>query len=908
MVKKTLLLLLLSTLLWAQDFSGIKIYINPGHGGHDPANDRYIPETGFWESEGNLTKGLYLRDLLQKHNATVYMSRTQNRDEDDLPLSQIDEDANALDVDYFHSIHSNAYNATSNYPLLLFRGYDKAPVFPDAKRMGSIMFKEMNKTDRQWTYWPYSWENNRGDWSFYPQWGTSGLGVLRYLNMPGTLSEGSFHDYLPNSFRLMSIDYRKHESIVILRSFVKYFGLQSLPDGVVAGIVRSKNENVSYSYNYNSGLPNDKKKALNFARVRLLEENRVYVTDEHNNGFFMFENVAPGTYTVVMDAGDYLPDTVQVTVSASKTSYANGFLTKTSSKAPEVYKSWPADQDTAVLTHSPIEIQFSQAMQHEATEAAFSITPPANGYFEWQNSDMKMVFSLYDTLARNTIYQVTIDTSAKNQKGLSLAGPYQFSFTTAKNHVRPKVLNFGPAVDSVRIQSSIYVSFDFPMRKEKTEAAFHIDPPTVGHFEWQKDLTAFTFVPDSGLKRKTHYTVTIDQTAENFYGVALDSTLQFSFLTRYRNELLPLKFFPQDGAVDVSTRPQIYVIFNGVPNKYTVFGNVQLADSTGNLIAYRGLDVFEKEGRGVLVLEPRSELQTNMRYYLRFFPGMKDMDELPVPDTLQYTFKTVPKTYYNGKVIDDFENNFGWLDPDNVSGTTGTDPEATKFEITRTKKINGVYSGKLEYRFTADSGGVCHLFNEEGRTIPASADSLFGIWVYGDFSRNLMQLLFDRGAQKNMVVWQDTIDWAGWKMIMIPLDSIAGSGDMIFHSIVIRQLADGYQSGEVFLDDAQYDMIITALEEEDAVTLIPKKLALKQNYPNPFNPVTTIVYQLPEAGEVQLTLYNILGQKVAELVKEKKPAGTFKATLNAQSLASGIYLYQLKFKNKIITRKLIVLK
>ncbi len=908
MVKYVLLVIFLTTALIAQDFTGIKIYINPGHGGHDPANDRYIPETGFWESEGNLTKGLYLMELLQKHNATVFISRTQNRDEDDLPLSQIDEDANAHDVDYFHSIHSNAYDAKSNYPLLLFRGYDNSPVFPDAKRMGSIMFNEMNKSNRQWTYWPYSWENNRGDWSFYPQWGTSGLGVLRYLTMPGTLSEGSFHDYLPNSFRLMSIDYRKHESIVILRSFVQYFGLQSLPDGVVAGLIRSSTENVNYSYNYNSGLPNDKKKALNFARARLIPGNRVYVTDEHNNGFFMFENVEPGTYTVIMDAGNYAADTVQVTVTASKTSFVNGFLQKVSNKSPEVYKHTPANGDSLVLTHAPISIQFSQAMNQELTEQAFSITPMVNGYFEWQNDGFTLVYSLFDTLARSTVYQVKIDTSAQNTAGLKLQQPYSFSFKTAAEHVKPQVVSFGPTIDSVRIQSSIYIGFDFPMRKSETEAAFSIDPPVKGHFEWEDDLTGFTFVPDSVLQRKTLYTVTLAPTAQNFYGVSLDSTLQFSFLTRYRNELLPLKMFPQNGRNNVSTLPQVYIIFNGIPNKYTVFGNVQLADSTGTLLAYRGLDVTEKEGRGVLIFEPRTELQTNMRYYVRLFPGMKDLDGLNVPDTMEFTFKTVPKTYYNGHVIDDFETNFGWLDPDNVAGTVGTDPEETGFEITRVKKINGLYSGKLSYKFVSDSGGVCHLFNEEGKTIPATADSLFGLWVYGDFSRNLLQVVFDRGALKNQIVWQDTIDWAGWRMVKVALDSLKGSGDFVFHSVVVKQLKGAYHEGELYLDEAQYDMIITALENDDPQGQLPRKLSLHQNFPNPFNPVTTIVYELPKAGKVELSLYNVLGQKVAELVKGTKAAGVYKVQLRADHLASGVYLYRLKFNDQVRIKKLIVLK
>ena len=224
------------------------------------------------------------------------MSRTQNRDQDDLPLSQVSADANANNVDYFHSIHTNGFTeqinystllGKINYPLLLFRGYDNGPVFPDAKRMGSIIWNEMNKLDNQWTDWIYSWENNRGDWTFYGS--TSGLWVLRGLNMPGTLSEGSFHDYIPNSWRLMSIDYRKHESIVLYRSFVKYFYLEQIQTGVIAGIVRDPSKNVEYSYNYNSGLPNDELYTINSAKVTLLPDNIVYTVDSNNNGFFMFE-------------------------------------------------------------------------------------------------------------------------------------------------------------------------------------------------------------------------------------------------------------------------------------------------------------------------------------------------------------------------------------------------------------------------------------------------------------------------------------------------------------------------------------------------------------------------------------------------------------------------------------------
>ncbi|MRR24199.1 hypothetical protein EG830_14605, partial [bacterium] len=97
-------LLMLPAVQYGQrtDFAGLKIFINPGHGGHD-SDDRHMTATDFWESEGNLTKGLFLRQLLEDRNAQVYMSRTTNYTSDDLPLSTIATMANTANADIFLS-------------------------------------------------------------------------------------------------------------------------------------------------------------------------------------------------------------------------------------------------------------------------------------------------------------------------------------------------------------------------------------------------------------------------------------------------------------------------------------------------------------------------------------------------------------------------------------------------------------------------------------------------------------------------------------------------------------------------------------------------------------------------------------------------------------------------------------
>ena len=88
----------------------------------------------------------------------------------------------------------------------------------------------------------------------------------------------------------------------------------------------------------------------------------------------------------------------------------------------------------------------------------------------------------------------------------------------------------------------------------------------------------------------------------------------------------------------------------------------------------------------------------------------------------------------------------------------------------------------------------------------------------------------------------------------------------------------------------------------------PKKFELSQNYPNPFNPVTTIRFNLPEAGNVKLTLFNILGQEIKTLVNEFKESGVHTINFDATELNSGMYIYKIEAGNFVQTRKMTLIK
>jgi len=89
---------------------------------------------------------------------------------------------------------------------------------------------------------------------------------------------------------------------------------------------------------------------------------------------------------------------------------------------------------------------------------------------------------------------------------------------------------------------------------------------------------------------------------------------------------------------------------------------------------------------------------------------------------------------------------------------------------------------------------------------------------------------------------------------------------------------------------------------------IVQKYNLSQNYPNPFNPETQISYSIAKAGLVKLAIYNVLGQKVADLVDEHKEANSYKVTFDASDLTSGLYFYRLEAGDYSKTMKMMLLQ
>ena len=362
---------LLTVSMSAADLTGKRIYVNPGHGSYGP-NDRPMatipypnlpttgmPDTlGFYESNTNLWKCMYLGEKLEAMGATVLYSRTQcgpwpyemkNGDYPDYTynkggsiadptigwqysdgyyahpdyekynrsLSEICREVEANNIDYFISVHSNANaeGSTANFPLMLYRGpdaysgansVDGAEYVEGSYEKAKLANEEKLKIMKAGIDVPSSTNLNiRGDWNFYGSTSTltingktykGYLGVMKH-GASGFLSEGYFHTYQPARHRALNQDYCHMEGLDYYRAIISYYGADKETKGYIVGTVKDAHNKMNHSLFTYAPKTNDQWVPCNGAEVILKKagvEVARYNVDTMYNGIFVFKDLEPG--------------------------------------------------------------------------------------------------------------------------------------------------------------------------------------------------------------------------------------------------------------------------------------------------------------------------------------------------------------------------------------------------------------------------------------------------------------------------------------------------------------------------------------------------------------------------------------------------------------------------------------
>ena len=393
---KKIVYTLLAAICVVMSANAAKIYVNPGHGSWNTANCRnmrtinyqqYGDTLGFWESNTNMWKCYALQEKLIAAGHTVKMSRTktggtslQYNSQYDKSLSVIAMESENWGSDYFISVHSNAAgtdeygNALVNYPSYFYRGTMSRPNHnPYVKNSDKMAIAAWPHTfiihDNKMEFNSYWSMTNPGIYGDITQMGgqstvngyTGYFGVLKHGD-PGYLVEGYFHVYSPARHRAMNPDWCRQEGVRHYRGIQAWYG-NTNPEkkGYIMGYIRTKDKKLTHNFYKPKPGTNDEYHPINGAKVvlrnakneviktdcyhhvdRMLKNQDYYTTDHQYNGVFVYENLAPGEYTMYFHASGYKDVVQKITVKADETSYCEIFMTAGQGTEPNIA---PADPD-----------------------------------------------------------------------------------------------------------------------------------------------------------------------------------------------------------------------------------------------------------------------------------------------------------------------------------------------------------------------------------------------------------------------------------------------------------------------------------------------------------------------------------------------------------------------------------
>jgi hypothetical protein len=131
------------------------------------------------------------------------------------------------------------------------------------------------------------------------------------------------------------------------------------------------------------------------------------------------------------------------------------------------------------------------------------------------------------------------------------------------------------------------------------------------------------------------------------------------------------------------------------------------------------------------------------------------------------------------------------------------------------------------------------------------------------------------------------------------------SNDLLYYDVRPYYSTEGTVSDNNWF--AVFGVLMPKTSDSTSVAAMELENSLA-NFPNPFNPTTSISFSIKEAGHVNIKVFDLIGQQVAELVNEEKEAGSYQISFNASQLPSGIYIYTINAKSYSQTRKMLLMK
>jgi len=216
------------------------------------------------------------------------------------------------------------------------------------------------------------------------------------------------------------------------------------------------------------------------------------------------------------------------------------------------------------------------------------------------------------------------------------------------------------------------------------------------------------------------------------------------------------------------------------------------------------------------------------------------------------------------------------------------------------------------------AGMITHNF-EDANGLDLIGYSHLSFWLYPG-EADIQELCVDIGGRGQLqpvkldLVGDMGLELRGdrWIEVRIPLEDLRGIERRMSVLKVSGRVTGTFYMDDIKLEAPEIEPIVTTVEDLDGA-ILPRGYVLSQNHPNPFNSATTIRCDLPQAGAVQLSLYNPAGQRIRTLVDERCAAGSYSVIWDGtddtgHDVASGVYLCRMEAGGHIAMRRLVLIR
>ncbi len=509
----------------------------------------------------------------------------------------------------------------------------------------------------------------------------------------------------------------------------------------------------------------------------------------------------------------------------------------------------------------------------------------------------------------------------------------------------PTVISSFPAQNGIiNTAAKVNVEFSKTMDVSSFNNKMHFTPNIqITATSWDEENKRLTISHEEFLFN-TQYVLTIDSSVTDVNGKMLDGNndgnpadpfiLDFSTSEEDLTGPQILYNYPSNNDTSIDVGSIITIVFDEAVDNQTLTTNSIKLMEEGLQISFSFQHSKTSDGRSVLCIQPISLFQKNKTYTLILDNTISDTLGNSIGADWESSFSTSTLAYQEIKMIDNFTNPGDWQQPGYSGSTTGILESGTHFEystqiylpVTSPKK-----SAKLSYLWDENASTFLireYLKSGIPQTIYFDTSYVLQSYVYGDGSNSKFRFCIDefQGSafgDHEVSNWVN-IDWHGWKLVEWKLNDPASVGIWIGDEVLTGSYfrIDSYQltktsesliSGTIYFDDLRAVKKSSTISDVELLEIIsPNEYRLYQNYPNPFNPSTIISYQLPNAGNVVLKVYDVLGNEIVTLVNEHKPAGIYNVEFNSSTIknkaSSGVYFYTLQTGSFVETKKMILLR